>query len=72
LEVETRQALARIVARDAALKIATEGLQWTIGAGQTDPEIAATLDLAAIFQAQSGLIEDMDVAGKKLIEAFPA
>ncbi len=72
LEVETRQALARVYARDAALKIASEGLQWSIGAGQTDPNLANSLDLPGIYQAQSGLIEDMDFAVKKLIEAFPA
>ncbi len=72
LEVETRQALARIYARDMALKIAAEGLQWSIGAGQTDPSLADSLNLPGIYQAQAGLIEDMDFAAKKLIEAFPA
>jgi alkylation response protein AidB-like acyl-CoA dehydrogenase len=72
LDIETRQALARICARDAALKIATEGLQWTIGAGQTDPDLAKSLNLPGIYQAQTGLIEDMDIAAKQLIEAFPA
>jgi hypothetical protein len=71
LDADTRKALARIVARDAALQIATEGLQWTIGAGQTDSNLATTLDLNAIYQAQAGLIEDMDFAGKKLVEVFP-
>jgi alkylation response protein AidB-like acyl-CoA dehydrogenase len=72
LTVETRQALARISARDAALKIAAEGLQWLIGAGQTDPNLAGALNLPGIYQAQAGLIEDMDFAAKKLVEAFPA
>jgi hypothetical protein len=72
LEVETRQALSRIYARDAALKIAAEGLQWSIGAGQTDPNLANSLNLPGIYQAQAGLIEDMDFAAKKLVEAFPA
>ncbi len=72
LNVTTRQAMARIYAREAALKIATEGLQWTIGAGQTDPNLANSLDLPGVFHAQTGLIEDLDYAAKKLIEAFPA
>jgi alkylation response protein AidB-like acyl-CoA dehydrogenase len=71
LDVETRQTLARIYAREAALKIATEGLQWTIGAGQTDPYLANSLNLLEIYQAQAGLIEDMNCAAKKLMEAFP-
>jgi alkylation response protein AidB-like acyl-CoA dehydrogenase len=72
LEVDTRQTLSRIYARDAALKIATEGLQWSVGAGQTDPRLADSLNLPAIYQAQTGLIEDMDCAARKLVEAFPA
>ena len=64
--------VARSYAREAALKIATEGLQWSIGAGQTDPNFAHALNLPGIYQVQAGLIEDMDFAAKKLVEAFPA
>ncbi|MBK8045946.1 MAG: acyl-CoA dehydrogenase family protein [Anaerolineales bacterium] len=69
---ETLQTMSRIHARDAALKIATDGLRWTIGGGQTDPDLASSLNLPAIYAAQAGLLEDMDVAGKKLVETFPA
>ncbi|MFZ1401989.1 MAG: acyl-CoA dehydrogenase family protein [Anaerolineae bacterium] len=72
LDVTTRQAMARIHARDAALKVADDGLRWTIGAGQTDPNLAGSLNLPGIYQAQAGLIEDMDFVSKKLNEAFPA
>jgi hypothetical protein len=72
LDVPTRQAMARIHAREAALKIATEGLRWSIGGGQTDPNLAGSLNLPAIYQAQAGLIDDMDLVAKKLAEAFPA
>ncbi len=72
LDTPTRQAMARIHARHAALKVAAEGLHWAIGAGQTDPNLAGSLNLPAIYQAQAGLIEDMDFVGKKLNEAFPA
>ena len=68
----TLQLLSRIHARDAALKVATDGLRWTIGAGQTDPNLAASLNLPGIYQAQAGLIEDMDCVAKKLVEVFPA
>jgi hypothetical protein len=54
------------------LKIAAEGLQWLIGAGQTDPHLADSLNLPGIYQMQTGLISDLDVAAKKLVEAFPA
>jgi len=70
LDVPTRQALARIHARDAALKVAADGLRWTMGAGQSDPDLAGKLNLQAIYQAQDGLIEDMDYARDRLNEAF--
>ncbi len=54
LDAATRQALARIHAREAALKVAADGLRWTIGAGQSDPNLADSLNLPAIYQAQAG------------------
>jgi hypothetical protein len=63
--------LARIHAREAALKVAADGLRWAIGAGQTDPNLAASLNLPGIYAAQAGLIEDMDFVGKTTV-AFPA
>ena len=69
---ETLQVMSRIHARDAALKIAADGLRWAIGAGQSDPNLAGSLNLPAIYAAQAGLLEDMDFVGKKLVEAFPA
>jgi alkylation response protein AidB-like acyl-CoA dehydrogenase len=68
----TLQAMARVHARNAALKVATDGLQWAIGAGQTDPNLAGSLNLPAIYQAQAGLIDDMNFVAGKLMEAFPA
>jgi len=57
-------AISRVFARDAALKVAEEGLRWVIGAGGVnDSELAAfeaSLGLPAIHRAQSGLISDMD------------
>ena len=72
LDVPTRQAMARIHARDAALKVAAEGLRWAIGVGQTDPNLPQSLNLPGIYAAQTGLIEDMDFVAQKLNEAFPA
>jgi alkylation response protein AidB-like acyl-CoA dehydrogenase len=70
LDVPTRQALSRIHAREAALKVAADGLRWTIGAGQSDPNLANALNLPAIYQAQTGLIADMDFAAEQLNETF--
>ena len=63
-------AISRVFARDAALKVAEEGLRWVIGAGGVnDSEIAAfetSLGLSAIHRAQSGLISDMDYVADAL------
>lgn len=72
LGVPARQAMARIHAREAALKVATDGLRWAIGAGQSDPDLAHSLGLPAIYAAQAGLINDMDFAAEALNKAFPA
>jgi alkylation response protein AidB-like acyl-CoA dehydrogenase len=72
LDAETLQMMSRIHAREAALKVAADGLRWAIGAGQTDPALANSLNLPAIYNAQAGLIEDMDAVAKKLAIAFPA
>ena len=72
LDPSTRQILARIHARDAALKVAADGLRWTNGAGQTDPDLAGSLNLPAIYAAQFDLLKDMDAARERLNAAFPA
>ncbi len=57
-------ALSRIFAREAARKVAEEGLRWVGGAGGVDdadmPAFEASLGLPAIHRAQAGLISDMD------------
>jgi alkylation response protein AidB-like acyl-CoA dehydrogenase len=57
-------AISRIFARDAALKVATDGLRWVVGAGGvSESELAGfetSLGLPAIHRAQLGLISDMD------------
>jgi len=57
-------ALSRIFAREAALKVAEDGLRWIIGAGGVcDGGITGletSLGLPAIHRAQSGLISDLD------------
>jgi alkylation response protein AidB-like acyl-CoA dehydrogenase len=57
-------ALSRIFAREAALKVAEDGLRWIVGAGGIAgaevPALEASLGLPAIHRAQAGLISDMD------------
>ena len=57
-------ALSRIFAREAALRVTSEGLRWLTGAGGvTEAEMPAfetALQIPAVHRAQSGLISDMD------------
>ncbi|ABF39469.1 acyl-CoA dehydrogenase-like protein [Candidatus Koribacter versatilis Ellin345] len=63
-------ALARIFAREAALKVSEEGMRWIIGSSTMSATEIATfetgLDLPAIHRAQAGLIADMDFIGDHL------
>jgi alkylation response protein AidB-like acyl-CoA dehydrogenase len=72
LAPSTLEAMARVHAREAALKVASEGLRWAIGAGQTDPNLKHLLNLDAAVAAQAGLVEDMDKIAADLVRAFPA
>jgi len=68
-------AFSRIFARDAALRVATEGLRWLRGAdgaaGDLGP-LGEGLRLDAIFAAQAGLIADMDQIADVLFERSAA
>jgi len=63
-------AISRIFARDAALRVAEDGLRWIVGAGGiSDAEMAAfetSLGLPAIHRAQLGLLSDMDYVADTL------
>src|SRR5579862_2300123 len=57
-------AISRVFAREAALKVAEEGLRWVVGAGGVESaemeSFQKAIGLSAIHQAQAGLIGDMD------------
>ncbi len=63
-DAPTLAALSRIFAREAALKVATEGVRWIVGAGGVQDglvgPLGAALELEAIHRGQLGLIEDLD------------
>jgi alkylation response protein AidB-like acyl-CoA dehydrogenase len=65
-------AMARIHARDAVHRVATDGLRWAVGAGQKDPALAATLGVEGAQRFQAGLVEDMDSVAQELTRAYPA
>ncbi len=78
LDLPTRQALARVNARTAARRIASEGLTLALGAGSTAAEIntredlVPSLDVLPIYRMQVGLLADMDFVAEQLNKAFPA
>ena len=57
-------AISRVFARDAALRVAEEGVRWINGAGGLTaaelPAFETNLSLAEIHRAQAGLMADMD------------
>ena len=57
-------AISRVFAREAALKVAQEGLRWLAGAGginETEfPAFETSLQFSAVHRAQAGLLSDMD------------
>lgn len=65
-------AISRVYAREAAHKVADEGLRLTVGAGGIgDADLAAfeaSLQLPAIHRAQAGLIADMDYIADVIYE----
>ncbi len=65
-------ALSRVFAREAALKVAGEGLRWAVAAGAvTGSDIAQferILGMPMIQQAQAGLMADMDFVADVIYE----
>jgi len=63
-------AVSRVFAREAALKVAEDGLRWVVGAGGVSgSEMAgfeAGVGMPAIHRAQAGLIADMDLVADVL------
>jgi alkylation response protein AidB-like acyl-CoA dehydrogenase len=63
-------AMARVFAREAALKVGEEGLRMVVGAGGvTEAETAGFetgIGLPAIHRAQAGLLSDMDLVADTL------
>jgi alkylation response protein AidB-like acyl-CoA dehydrogenase len=61
---EALAAMARVFAREAALKTATDGMRWVRGGGgvgDTDLErLERAVGLAAVYRSQGGLLDDLD------------
>jgi alkylation response protein AidB-like acyl-CoA dehydrogenase len=69
-DAATLAVLARIAAREAAMKVAADGLRWTLGAASLgDAELAAfesAAGIGAIHRVQTGMLADMDRAADAL------
>ena len=76
LRPEGLATVSRVFAREAAAKVAAEGVRWAIGAdGVPDGErgaFQAALGLDALHALQAGLVEDMDRVAKALYETLDA
>ncbi len=72
---EELAALARVFAREAAAKVAEEGVRWVMGAaepGAVDPlALSEAAGLDAIKRAQGGLLADMDAAATAVYRCCP-
>jgi len=67
------QALSRIHARQAAAWIASEGMRLVAGTSDADTAgLVDSLNLKKIAAVQKGASNDMDLAARKLVAAFPA
>ena len=54
-------AMSRVFAREAAMKVTTEGLRWLHGgSADVEPGLDERVGLTQVMAAQSGLIDDMD------------
>jgi hypothetical protein len=69
---ETLAAISRIFAREAAIKVAEEGIRWVCGAnGVTNDELVEfekQLNLNAIHNVQNNLLTDMDYVADVVYE----
>ncbi len=67
-------AISRVFARDAAMKVAADGLRWLIGAdsdGALDPAAAArAVGLEKVERAQRGMVQDMTAVADALYAPY--
>jgi alkylation response protein AidB-like acyl-CoA dehydrogenase len=67
---EALAAMARVFAREVALKVATDGMRWVRGGGGVSDEDLGRLEdglgLAAVYRAQGGLLDDLDLVADAL------
>ncbi len=71
-DAKTLAAIARVFAREAAQRVAVDGMRWVVGAegpgGNDVASLEASAKLSLVYAAQAGLISDMDIVGDALYE----
>ena len=72
-DAKTLAAMSRVFAREAAGRVAVDGVRWVIGADDTpsNGDISAleqSAQLSKVYAAQMGLVEDMNQVGDALYE----
>ncbi len=66
---ETLAAMARIYAREAALRTVTDGVRWVRGGGASDEDLdrmEEAIGLRAVNRSQGGLLDDLDAVADAL------
>jgi alkylation response protein AidB-like acyl-CoA dehydrogenase len=68
----TVAAMARVFAREAAQRVAVDGMRWVVGAQGAGAADVSTLEasarLSSVYAAQAGLIDDMNQVGDAVYE----
>jgi alkylation response protein AidB-like acyl-CoA dehydrogenase len=71
-DAATLAAMSRVFAREAAQRVAVDGMRWVVGAesaGEADiPSLEAAARLSEVYAAQAGLVDDMNQVGDALYE----
>ncbi|MCX7646996.1 MAG: acyl-CoA dehydrogenase family protein [Elusimicrobiales bacterium] len=64
------KAMSRVFAKTAALKIAQEGSALVLGANDKSTNLADKINLSEIEKRQYGIINDMDIISRSLVQVF--
>ena len=72
-DAKTLATMSRVFAREAAQRVAVDGVRWVVGADETasNGDIATlegSAQLSKVYAAQMGLVEDMNQVGDALYE----
>ena len=73
-DAPTLAAMSRIFAREAAMKVGQDGLRWIMSARETDEatmkSFIRNLDMNSVYEAQHGLLADMDQVRDSIYAPF--